>query len=173
MSEITRTMKKDRIKEVLELMSDSIEADKIELYKKLIDEKCFENINDIDEFYFGLVYPHDQFLHGLIMSEISIDKDVAFILKHSQFIDSHFLYWIEKTEGSACCADKSRNILRQLVNFYKTGERIEFDYTQEYTFHLPKSNFTTHEIIIEFYEGLKGLNYGNPTKYLSALKSLI
>jgi len=166
-------MEKLRIKEVLDLMSDSIKQEEIDLYNKLIDEKCFEKIEDVNEFYLGLIYPFEKFISGLIKSEISKNEDVIFILKNSQYIENNFRYWIEKIEGMACCADKSRTILRRLLDFYKINERIDFDYTQEYTFHLPKVIFKTHESIIEFYEGVKSLKYGNPTKYLFSLKSLI
>jgi hypothetical protein len=166
-------MKKEKIKEVLELMCDSIEQKEIELYEKLIDERCYENIDDFQEFYYGLIYPHEQFINGLIKSEISPNKDVGFILKNSHFIENNFRYWIEKVEGSACCADKTRIIIRNLIDFYKTDNKIDFDYNQEYTFHLPKVVFKNHESIVEFYEGIKSLYYGNPTKYLLCLKNLI
>ena len=166
-------MEKLKIKEVLNLMFDSIGQEEIDLYTKLIDKKCFDKIEDIDDFYLGLIRPHEQFISGLIKSEISKNEDVIFILKNSRLIESNFRYWIERIEGTACCADKSRTILRRLMGFYKSGDRITFDYTQEYTFHLPKVMFKTHESIIEFYEGVKGLEYGNPTKYLISLTSLI
>jgi hypothetical protein len=165
-------MEKSKIKEVLNFMADSIEQKEIELYGKLIDEKCFDKIEDVQDFYLGLIYPHEQFISGLIKSEISKNKDVVFILENSQFIEHNFRYWVEKIEGMACCADKTRTILRRLVEFYKNGTKIEFDYTAEYTFHLPKVIFKTHESIVEFYEGVKSLNFGNPTRYLNALKLL-
>ena len=166
-------MEKARIKDVLNFLCDSIEQNQIELYRKLVDEKCFEKIEDVQDFYLGLIYPHEQFISGLIKSEISKNNDVVFILENSQFIERNFNYWIEKKEGVACCADKTRTILRRLFEFYKIGTKIEFDYAAEYTFHLPKVVFKTHESIIEFYEGLKSLCHGNPTRYLNALESLV
>jgi hypothetical protein len=168
-----KKMEKSKIKEILTLMSDSIEQESIELYGKLIDEKCFKKIEDVEDFYLGLIYPHEQFISGLIKSEISKNNDVVFILENSQFIEHNFGYWIQKVEGSSCYADKTRTILRRLVEFYKIGTKIEFDYTAEYTFHLPKVVFKTHESIIEFYEGVRSLRYGDPTRYLNALKKLI
>lgn len=166
-------MEKSRIKEVLNLMTDSIEQKEIELYKKIINEKCFNRITDVEEFYLGIIYPYEQFVSGLIKSEISKNKEVVFILENSQFIEHHFRYWVEKIEGMACCADKTRTILRRLIEFYKNGTMIEFDYTAEYTFHLPRVIFKTHESIVVFYKGIKSLKYGNPTRYLNALKSLM
>jgi len=166
-------MENDKIKEVLNNMLGSIEQDHIDLYGKLIDEKGFKNIESVDEFYYGIIYPHEKFLNGLIKSEISKDNDVLFILKRSRFIEQNFRYWIEKVEGSACCADKTKTILTRLIEFYKNGTKIEFDYSAEYTFHLPKTIFNNHELIIDFYDGLKRLYYGNPTVYLNSLKTLI
>jgi hypothetical protein len=166
-------MEKERIKEVLDLMSNSIKQNEIDLYKKLIDEKCFDKIEDVDDFYLGLIRPHKQFISGLIRSEISKNTDVKFILENSQFIERNFQYWIEKIEGMPCCVDKTRTILKRLIEFYKNGTKIEFDYTAEYTFHLPKVIFKTHESITEFYESVKSLYYGNPTRYLNSIKSII
>jgi hypothetical protein len=98
---------------------------------------------------------------------------VVFIFSNYNFIEHHFVYWIKEVEGWQCSADKSRTIVKRLLAFYKEGTKIEFDYSGEYTFHLPKIIFTTHDSIIEFYKGLKDLKYGNPTNYLAALKSLI
>jgi len=165
-------MKKDKIKEVLNGMIDNISKEQVELYQSLIDKRCYENITDIEEFYFGLIYPFEEFLSGLIRSEISNNRDVVFILHHSQFIENNFVKLIEKYEGRGCCSDKSRTILKRLLDFYKNDNKIEFDYTQEYTFHLPKLIFKTHQEIVGFYEGLKNLYYGNPVKYLEELKTL-
>jgi hypothetical protein len=166
-------MKKDKIKEVLNNMVDSIDQQNIELYNKLIDEKCYGDINNIAEFYYGLLYPHEKFINGLIKSEISNNNDVVFILTNSKMLEMNFRYWIEKVEGSAYCADKTRTILNHLYLFYKDGTKIVFDYTSEYTYQLPKTIFKSHESIIEFYEAIEYLYYGNPTKYLNVLKDLI
>jgi len=166
-------MDKSKIKDVLNLMFDSIGGKEIELYNKLIDEKCFDKVESFDEFYLGLIYPHKQFISGLIKTEISKNSDVIFILINSQFIERHFNYWIDKIEGMVCCSDKSRTIVTRLLEFYKNNSIIEFDYNAEYTYHLPRVVFNTHDTIIEFYEALKSLIYGNPTKYLNCLNSLI
>ena len=75
---------------------------------------------------------------------------------------------IETFEDWPCCADKSRTIMKGLLNYYKNNEEIIFDYKQQYTYHLPKILFKTHDQIIEFYEGVKGLYYGSLEKYLQA-----
>lgn len=165
-------MKKTKIKEVLNILSDSIEQKNIDLYNKLIDQDCFETVDSFEEFYLGLIFPHEQFISGLIKSEISKNDDIVFIFKNSHFLERHFEYWIEKVEGFTCCADKTRTIIKRLIDFYKNGTKIEFDYTAEYTFHLPTVVFKNHESIVEFYEGLKYLKYGNPTLYLKSIQNL-
>lgn len=162
-------IEKERIKEVLDGMFDAFKKEEIELYKALIDKMHYKTIEDVEDFYLGLIYPFEKFLSGLITTEISANEDVGFIFKRSQFIESHFQSLIQRVEGSACCADKSSTIMSGLLSFYKDGEPIVFNYEQEYTYHLPKVIFKTHESIAGFYEGLRGLYYGNPERYLTEL----
>ena len=161
------------IKYALESMYDSIEKDQVELYKKIIEgSKIKIDPDDPETFYFSLIYGFDNFLRGLIKHEISKNNEVLFILKNYMYVNNHFEKMIISKEGTACCADKSRTIIRRLLKWYKSGEKIEFDYTGEYTFHLPKVIFKTHDEIIIFYEGIQHLYYGHPVKYLEALKQI-
>ncbi len=161
------------IKNVLSAMSESIGKENAELYLKLIEGSGIKKITDIEEFYFGLMYPHEQFLKGLIQVEISKNREVQFLFLHSQFVERHFNKFIVDIEGSACSADKSRTILRRLLLWFDKGERIDWNYEQEYTYHLPKKVFTTHDEVIEFYNGVQNLYYGNYKLYLDALKKII
>lgn len=165
-------MDKESIKNVLNAMADGFKKDEVDLYKKLIGDIKIENIDNVRSFHLGLIYPYGKFIRGLISCEISKNEDVQFILASSDFVEHHFEYWIERVDGTSCCADKTRTILNKLVDFYKNGTKIEFDYTQEYTFHLPKNVFTTHEDIVGFYEGVRLLHFGNPIKYLNEIKKM-
>lgn len=160
---------KEAIKSVIEGMVDMIDSENAELYKSLIDKASYMDLSTADGFYFSLIHPYDKFLSGLIRSEISTNDDVGFILKQSHFIEHQFRGLIEDAEGSPCRADKTGTIVERLLRFYKNGKRIEFDYNQKYTYHLPERIFKTHESIVEFYEAIRGLYYGNPKKYLEAL----
>jgi len=124
-----------------------------------------------EDFHFHLIYPLSQAIDGLLASEL-VSEEARFLVKHSRFVDSHFERLIRQFEGNACCADKSRTILRRLLTFYTTGLPIVFDYTQKFTFHLPKHIFAFHEDIVMFFEGLHSLYYGNPDKYLKALAEI-
>ncbi|MDB4726133.1 hypothetical protein OAF54_01760 [bacterium] len=104
---------------------------------------------------------------------MSDNDDVIFILSHSSFIESNFKNLFEKYEGSSCCADKSRTIVKSLIHHFVTGEPIRFNYDQEYTYHLPKGMFRVHSEIIGFYKALKALHYGKFDKYITELGSIM
>lgn len=53
------------------------------------------------------------------------------------------------------------------------GDKIEFNYNSEYTYHLPKKVFTTHEEIVMFFESLIHLYMGRPGKYFVAYDRIV
>lgn len=150
------------------------EKEQIELYKSLYGGKDIaKSCKDFNTFHHTFVYPHTKFLKGLLKSEVSKNDDVVFLFLNSRMIEQSFLFWIERIEGSASCADKSTTIVRRLIDFYANGTKIEWDYEQEYTFHLPKKVFTTHDGIVSFYQAIRFLSItGNPKKYLEVIQEL-
>jgi len=124
-----------------------------------------------ENFHTFLLYPLSQAVEGLLSTELG-SEEAKFLVKHYRFVESHFERLIVKFEGRACCADKSRTILKRLLTFLTTGNEIAFDYTQQYTYHLPRCIFTTHADIVMFFKGLHNLYYGNPDQYLEALNEL-
>lgn len=163
----------DSIKNVISMMADSIGKENVEIYKKLIDEKGFKNITDTEEFYFGLIYPFHKFMKGLIETEISRKDKIKFLLLNSRFIENQFNKIIVDIEGSACSSDKSRTIMKRLYLWFNEEKRIDWDYQQEYTFHLPKKVFTTHDDVVSFYEAIENLYYGHYKNYLVELKKVM
>ena len=166
-------MKTDTLKDFLNTMSDSIDKEKVELFEKIMDSSRREEFEGPDEFFYAILYPWEKFISGYLKSALKANSDVEFIFKNSQYIDRHFANLFVKYEGMACSSDKSRTIVKRLLEFYTTGNPIEFDYTAEYTFHLPKVIFKNHDDIVDFYTGLKSLLYGHPEKYLSTLQKVI
>lgn len=128
--------------------------------------------NKFEEFYISLQYPFDKLVNGVVDSVIT-NRDAQFIMKHSQFLERHFNKLIDQYEGMGCRADKTRTLIRSLLVYYATGKEIEFDYNAEYTYHLPKVIFTTHDEIIEFYEAVKNIYYGDVSYYLKALSAIL
>jgi len=163
----------ESIKNVLNMMSDGIGKENVELYKKLIEQNGIKKIDDVDDFYIMMIYPYEKFLKGLIQVEISKNDEVKFLLLQYNFVEYQFQKIIVDVEGSACSADKSRTIMRRIFDWLNKGEKIEFNYEGEYTYHLPKTVFTTHEEITEFYDGVKNLYYGHYQKYLIELKKVM
>jgi hypothetical protein len=109
-----------------------------------------------------------------VLNSILGDKkeiDLAFIKEQKWFLENHFVYQITEKEGGTCCYDKASTIVSRLELFFASGAEISFDYTQKYTFHLPKQIFTTHNEIITFYKALVSLFYGKPMLYLEWYKN--
>ena len=163
-------MNTEILKDFLTSMSDSIEKEKIELFRKIIDSSEIKQYENPTEFFYAVLYPWDKFISGFLKSTVKSNPDVEFIWKNSEYINRHFRNLFEKYEGSACCADKSKNIVNSLLKYYNSGEKIEFNYASKYTYHLPKKIFKSQDHIVLFYEGLKSLLYGRPDKYIEALK---
>ena len=157
------------LKIVLDALHNSIDEENKELYKKIIQSSKIKQFNDYDEFFYMILYPFQKFIEGLIKTEIADNNDVVFLYRNSQFVERQFQKLIETKEGSACCVDKSGTIMKRLVKFYTTGEKIEFDYNAKYTYHLPKNIFNNHESIIDFYKAVKQLFYGNNITYLKEI----
>lgn len=95
-----------------------------------------------------------------------------FIREQEKFVSHHLDYLFRTYEGNACSHDKTRTIIGRLKLFFESGVEIEFNYNEEYTYHMPKVILKEHEKIMEAYHALENLFYGNPIKYLSFLTSL-
>lgn len=162
-------MQKQDLTNFLDSMIGSLEQEEIDLFKQIIKTSEIDNLKGYEDFYYSVIYPFDKFVNGFIKSKIANNNDVVFIIKNQKYIKNNYTRIIEQKEGVQCVADKSRTIIKSLLNYYKNGEEISFDYDQEYTFHLPKEVFKTHDHIIKFYKGLKSLWYGDNRKYLEAL----
>jgi hypothetical protein len=166
-------MKKENIIKFLDAMVEDIDQNKIDLYKKIIENSKIDNFNNYEEFFFGVLYPFDNFIEGFLKVNVSTNDNVIFIMKNSNFIENHFNKLIIDKEGTPYSSDKSRTIMNSLIHYYLTGEEIKFNYNGEYTYHLPETIFKTHDHIFKFYIGLKNLFYGNNKQYLEALKIIL
>lgn len=157
------------IKDLLNALQESANNEQIALYKKIIESSSIPAFDGAEEFFFAVLYPFEKFVNGMIKASISKNSDVEFIYKNFKFIERLYLKIIVDEEGSACSADKSRTIVRRLVDFFENGKEIVFDYEGEYTYHLPKKVFTTHNEIVSMYQAIKRLYCGDPTDYITTL----
>lgn len=170
---MSKEINKEALVGVLNGLAGALEVEAINLFEHLVESMAIEKISDYEELYLFLIFPFEQFIDGAIMSTVSNDDDVRFLLSKSHFIEIHIKKIFQRAEGEGCCADKARSVISSLVKFYKTGAEISFDYGGEYTYHLPKKILKTHEECVAFYKALKSLYYGSPDKYIHALKGIL
>lgn len=157
-------MQTDALASIISGLSGAISEENKRFYASLVPDhmkKEADNIRAMSprSFFHAFVNPFDDFIEGMVRTHIGDNNDLVFLYQNSQFVEWHFERLIEKIDGSACCADRSGTIMSALARSFSTGERIEFDYSQEYTFHLPKTVFKTHEEIMDFYAGIKNMFY--------------
>ena len=162
------------LKDLFGALIASGEKESAELAEKLvgagvISPERIEKIQSVEEFYFALIYPYNKFLDGFVAIRFNGDRKARWLFTHHGYIENHFQKIIIQHEGSPCCADKSKTIVESIARFLLKGTEIVWDYSQEYTFHLPKKVFATHSSIIDFYDALVSLYYGNNEKYLEYL----
>ena len=136
-------------------------------------QKAIEYIKkeNIDNFSYLFMLEIDEFIESII-EQGTKNENAQFLLKNIFFVEQHIEFMIKEHEGNPCCADKTSFILSRLLHFFLTETEINLNYNQEYTFHLPKKVLYNHELIMDFYQGLKSLFYGNPKKYLESLVTM-
>ncbi len=162
------------LKDLFGALMASGEKEAVEIAEKLFDAgiiwpERIEKIQSVEEYYFALIYPYNKFLDGFVAIRFNGDRKARWLFTHHGYIENHFQKIIIQHEGSPCCADKSKTIVESIARFLLKGTEIVWDYGQEHTFHLPKKVFTTHASIIDFYDALVSLYYGNNEKYLEYL----
>lgn len=172
-------MSQPEIKGLFEALFAGIEKEQVEASKAIADLPAVQEAlthaenGAVERFHFGLMYPLDQHIEGLLRKVFPASREARFIFQNYKFVESHFKSVIERFEGGACCADKSRTIVNRLVRHFKSGEEVVFNYDGEYTYHLPKATFVNHAEVIAFYKALESLYYGSPNQYLLEMTSVI
>lgn len=127
---------------------------------------------DYSKFHYYVVHQFDKKIDDILNEKVSKNKDVLFLMKHGKFVERHFTEIIRYVEGSACCVDKARTIVRELIKHYTNGNNIVFDYDADYIYHLPSMFFTEHKNIIAFYKAIKSLFNGYSDDYITILSNL-
>jgi len=161
----------DGMKELISGIFDSIEKENEELYLEVKDLlPKYIDMSDADNISLFILPIGEKIVKGYIrsnMAEYYDYKSYLDILLNHRFYERHFLKLIEKNEGHACSADKSRTIMKTLLIYYKTGNDIVFNFEQEYTFHLPTTYFRDFANIKSFYLALNEFRYANPLLYMT------
>ena len=139
----------------------------------LQEAQAFARNGQPERFLYALSYPLERVVDGLLQTVLPGKREAHFILKQYQFLNVHFQKVIQRRDGFCCSGDKSRTILDRLLQYYLTGKEVAFDPGEQYTFGHPTTVFTAHREIVEFFEGLYALYYGNPELYLKALPAIL
>lgn len=167
------------IASVLESLLAGVDADAAQAFLSIAGtgaaDKAVQYVRegDHERYHYALPYPLQKLLRGLLNYAIPGKREAQFILEHQDFVSAHFRSVITGQEGMSCCADKTRTILRKLLRYYLAGEEIVFNRDAKYTFDLTEKVFTCHEDIVEFFNALQGLYYGNPKQYLAVLSKIL
>jgi len=126
----------------------------------------------VDAFYHLFVHPIDSMIDAVLTKELPDSPQAQFLFRHSRFVENHFKNLIAQFEGSSCSVDKARTVMRRLLTFFQTGKRIAFDYTETYTYNLPKRVLCEHDEIVAYFDGLRSLFYGISAPYIVALHAV-
>lgn len=166
-------MQKNDIIKFLDSLSNSIEAKNIELYKDVLSKSDIENFKTPNEFDIAVLYPWQNFIKTYLKEIKSFNNEVIWIYMNYRYIENHFSSLFSNREGSACSVDKAKTLIGAIINYYTSGKEIYFNYNNEYTFHYPKKCLLEHCIIIEYYESIKQLLYGDFIKYMNIIKDIL
>lgn len=125
---------------------------------------------DYEQFTYKLM-PFQQVIEGTAM-QVTGDHRAQFILLHHEFIENHLSRIFTMAEGSPCSVDKSGSVLYALFRHFLEGQKIFFNYEQQFTYHLPSKVLKNQEECLKFFDGIYDLYYGNCSKYLAWLMTL-
>lgn len=166
----------DEIKSVLDALLASALAGDVSGAKTFEQTKVGQDVIsaiealDPTKVHHLLQYPLSQTMLAVVNTRFKSPQEALFLLEQYQFVEMHFNHWIRKIEGSSCSSDKSRTIVRRLMKLFKSAEPIVWDYTAEYTYHMPKSVFVDHAEIYRFFVALRELYYGNSLSYITIVQ---
>lgn len=104
---------------------------------------------------------------------VTVSPEARFLLEQRDFVENQFLAVIQRVEGSACCADKARTIVRALLAHFTRARPIAWDYDQEHTFHLPQEVFVTEASVLAFFTAVHQLYHGDPDAFAETYQRLV
>lgn len=147
-------------KEEFENARESMGQDELSRLVSSIEKGVYERLSH------SLVTPAHRRADA-IAGSVCRDSRLRFLLVHWDFVRNHVQTLVEGFEGGACCADKTRTILRTLANHLASGAPYRFDRAQQYTFHLPLSVFLEEKETVAFLEALVQLYHGRAVEYIA------
>jgi hypothetical protein len=170
---------KDDLKKGLEGIFSSIMAEESRKAQETLSAsesdptilKAEEALRELDyrKFDSSLLRHHSRITSALIKKELWDNHRLGFLFTKQEFVSRHIRNLFVDIEGSCCCADKERTVMRAIVRHLHSGNPIKFNYDAEYTYMLPEIVLRDQESVIAYFEGLYQLYYGNPKPYLTEM----
>jgi len=184
---MSNTTEKNAIADLISGLLAAFELDESKIFETIAAHpsiaraKQFIEKREVDGFQLFVMHPVESVFQQIVRASLKSSPQsdekmlryAEFIFLHAGEIENHYERLFHKIEGNACCADKSRTIMKLLLRFFLEGKEIKFNYEQEYTYHLPKKIFKTHEEIVEFFYGLHEFHYGSPDRYIKAFAEVL
>ena len=163
-------LNKDEVTKMLTNFVESLEQENMEEVKKTFPDYLlleYKNAFDTDKgMYSSFVKSKENGILMNIMDKEDLSKrELKLFYSYYDFIRNHIKTIVKMKEGSSCSSDKAGWVLINLEHYLKTGESIEPDYSQEYTYHLPKIVLNDTNTIYKFFKSLISLYYGNSKEY--------
>jgi len=93
-----------------------------------------------------------------------------FLYTNYSYMEHHISELCELREGSSCCVDKARFIIKMYLKYALTGEIPDFNPSIE---KWNEPNFGTYQEWIDLCDGLYKLYYGKPEDYFKSYNKLI
>lgn len=162
--------KKDSIVKVLHSFVDAMEREDMEDVSQKFPEELLSEYReafheDKDMFSHFMKSRENGILMNVMDKEYLSNQELKMFYIHYDFIRNHVTAAIKMKEGNMCSADKAGFVMASLEKYLKSGEEKEPDYTQKYTFHLPKKVLNDTNTIYRFFKALIALYYGNSKDY--------
>lgn len=168
----------DQVRDVLDALLEETKLERLAQYRLVAESPAFiqleTHINDHRPDRFRIL--RDQLfsrsVEGLLMSAGAGSDELKFLYMESKFVQNHVRALIERYEGGACVADKTRTILKALARFYADGQPIFFNYSGEFTYHLPDIILREQAEILRYFRALRSLHLGRSDRYIEFLHSI-
>lgn len=174
-------MKNDDIKQAIGAMFDALisgsDNEAKENYGDKIKELAkIEHLKDMEDYSCLIEFKIDEILRQVV-SELNKEVtdrnkifELYFLYKNYQYIDNNLSNLVRKKEGSSCCVDKSRWLIKRYREYILNGTIPDMTINEKCYW---KPHFGTGQQWMNLCEGLDHFYCGNPSKYLQSLNELM
>jgi hypothetical protein len=167
---MSKQIDSDKIKTLINNLSSSLDEKDAQIYKSIIEKSPIKDFSSPKGFELCFLYPFSVFVKTHLKNGLKLDRKSAFIWENYSFVEDHFAGLFKDYEGHTLCFDKAANVINKLLKFFSSGEKVDFSQS---AYAKPRRILTTHDEVVEMYEAINSLKYGNGKPYILAMKNLI